>query len=310
MGDSPGESPPPEKKLKSSSQPSLTPILNQSLSSSEIQVINVYTAQIRSKKDANNLLKLLTPLPPDLDHLKRIRSTKSSDSLEILIGHDDPVVPEDDDNPILGLLVPSSIQKAPVPKFRPLTSFQSKKSNEYWPCNFHPDKDVEKLVSQNCGFSVEEMESITNNVETVMTRFTQMKLQSCAVYDPNDKELVCIANSTSSLLKHSVMNCLEMLADTQKKADEETACDRKYDSGEIVCKRIVRNKHSDYLCTGMDIFLSHEPCLMCAMALLHSRARRIYFVNDNLKNGGLSSVVKLHCLEGINHRFQVFKVTQ
>ncbi|CAL8110616.1 unnamed protein product [Orchesella dallaii] len=302
MGDSNEESP-PEKKRRSSSL-TLTPILNQSLSSTDIQLINVYTAKIRSKKDASNLLKLLPPLPSDLDHLKRIRSTKS-DSLEAIIGHQSL----QDDDPALDLLTPSTIHKAPVPQLRPLTSFQFKKSNECWPCNFHPDKEIEKLVSENCGLSAEDMGVVANNVKTVMDRFFQMKMQTCAVYDPIDKELVCVANSKPSLLHHSVMNCLEMLAQTQRNTEERIG-NRKWDFGEIVCKRIVRNKHSDYLCTGMDVYLSHEPCIMCAMALLHSRARKIFFVHNNMNNGGLNSVVKLHCLDGINHRFQVFKVTE
>jgi hypothetical protein len=32
-----------------------------------------------------------------------------------------------------------------------------------------------------------------------------------------------------------------------------------------------------YLCTGYDVYLSKEPCLMCAMSLIHSRIRRLFY---------------------------------
>lgn len=60
-----------------------------------------------------------------------------------------------------------------------------------------------------------------------------------------------------------------------------------------------------YLCTGYDVYTTNEPCIMCSMALVHSRARRVMFALRNEENGALAST-KIHTLQALNHRYEVF----
>jgi tRNA-specific adenosine deaminase 3 len=66
-------------------------------------------------------------------------------------------------------------------------------------------------------------------------------------------------------------------------------------------------KFGPYLCTGYSIYLLNEPCLMCSMALIHSRAKRVFY-HRSKSDGALGSMTKLHTNRNLNHRYEAFHV--
>ncbi|PWV18812.1 hypothetical protein C3747_12g362 [Trypanosoma cruzi] len=62
-----------------------------------------------------------------------------------------------------------------------------------------------------------------------------------------------------------------------------------------------------YLANEIDLFVSHEPCVMCSMALVHSRVRRVFYCFANPTHGGLGSVFSIHAIPSLNHHFRVFR---
>ncbi len=73
---------------------------------------------------------------------------------------------------------------------------------------------------------------------------------------------------------------------------------------------MTSNSDSDYLLTGMDVYLKREPCLMCAMALVHSRVSRIFYSEAAPRKGGLQSKARVQTIRDLNHAFQVYRMTR
>lgn len=63
-----------------------------------------------------------------------------------------------------------------------------------------------------------------------------------------------------------------------------------------------------YLCTGYDVYVTGEPCAMCAMALVHQRVRRVFYAFPNKRIGALGGAYRLHGERSLNHHYTVYRV--
>jgi len=61
-----------------------------------------------------------------------------------------------------------------------------------------------------------------------------------------------------------------------------------------------------YRLTDTTLYVTLEPCIMCAAALVHARVRRVVFGAWDPRGGGAGSVVNVFALPALNHRVDVF----
>src|ERR1700746_940666 len=61
----------------------------------------------------------------------------------------------------------------------------------------------------------------------------------------------------------------------------------------------------DWRLTDCDLYVTKEPCTMCAGAIVHVRLRRLVFGCADLRAGAAGSVVNLLQLPPFNHQCQV-----
>ena len=69
-------------------------------------------------------------------------------------------------------------------------------------------------------------------------------------------------------------------------------------------------KNGQYLCTGYDVYITSEPDVFEAMAITHSRFRRVIYGIPNHVTGGLGgagSATAVFSLPGTNHHYRVFQ---
>ncbi len=74
---------------------------------------------------------------------------------------------------------------------------------------------------------------------------------------------------------------------------------------EIVALRHAAQLVENYRLPGCTLYVTLEPCAMCAMALMHARLDRVVFAAADPKTGAAGSVVDLFALPQLNHQTQL-----
>ena len=74
---------------------------------------------------------------------------------------------------------------------------------------------------------------------------------------------------------------------------------------EIVALREAAKTLGNYRLDGCELFVTLEPCAMCAGAMLHARLKRVVFGASDAKTGAAGSVTNLFANLSLNHQTEV-----
>lgn len=74
---------------------------------------------------------------------------------------------------------------------------------------------------------------------------------------------------------------------------------------EMVAIKKACKKLGTWRLNDCDMYVTLEPCTMCAGALLHARIRNLYIGTADLKAGAVGSIIDVLKVEKFNHRIEV-----
>ncbi|KAI0795324.1 cytidine deaminase-like protein [Irpex lacteus] len=244
---------------------------------------------------------------PTLTHLKRIRKTGPTTTMLLSTVSLTPIAPQPPGE--FGLNSPYILQ---VPRSAALTQLALQHKTTFWPTVYAPRKkfEAEPWPRAKVRWAWQTMQTVIKEANAAKAKgelpvvayvpppFDEASQQATQVMEPITAHDTRI--SANHPLRHAVLNVVRLVADRRSKTSESSL---ESTSAETENANVRNGAH--YLLTDLTLFLSHEPCIMCSMALLHSRVKEIFYLLPMEKTGGCGSIACLPKLPNVNHRFGI-----
>lgn len=278
----------------------------------DITVQEALACHVSDKKQLSEIVKQLLGVFPlnDWKHLKRVKNLNSG-GYQVLVCPTNVLENSADMQSVEAYLIEKGLdltlmcnpEVVKVSVLPPITRTQFEAASSLWPTCFHESKYLLKLLSDDY-FDDEQLSQIELHMKLALDSAKNVMRQhdkwtcspSCVIVNPGRNNVLCAVSSQESEhpLKHAAIVAVDTVAQQQ------------LHSSAVRLPGSAPDTRVQYLCTGYEAYLVGEPCVMCAMALLHSRILRVFY-GCALPGGALGSQYSLHTIKSLNHHFEVFR---
>ncbi|CUM52858.1 uncharacterized protein AC631_02848 [Debaryomyces fabryi] len=194
-----------------------------------------------------------------------------------------------------------------IPRYPATTKEISQEwTSNYWPMSWKGNPNHQALKAAN--FNISRERAMINKLLDALQEYRTTNSTGVPVVTiiakeskmNEDHEILTVNfdNRNNHPLEHSVMKSIEEIAknETSRRCNLQGTMLDHADKNDL-----------NYLCHNLLVYTTHEPCVMCSMALVHSRIGRIIYMKDIPETGGLSSNYQLGDRDGLNWKYDIWK---
>ncbi|KAF2746719.1 cytidine deaminase-like protein [Sporormia fimetaria CBS 119925] len=223
--------------------------------------------------------------------------------------------------PFVDRQAPPRIFYVTVPALAPTSAEQAESwSQTYWPIaykNTNPYGPHPSLVSRNTaeiGGDAGRWLALAQRAADELSDMHLGERVGCVIVDNSNgrQEVIAVAGDCrwrsaegipepkegpGNVMAHSVQRAIAIVARKRLRAagknpdtlDRKLFCDSPLTDLESQVYERDNITRNGYLCVDLDMYMTHEPCVMCSMAILHSRFKRCVFGRRMPHTGGLTA---------------------
>lgn len=247
----------------------------------------VYYCNVSKKQVSSVIAAMRTLIPPksvDMQHIKRVQPVKGDlGKLSVMLCFVENCTYERLSEILLPLLKEEfELHMSEAARF----PARSKEETVEWSRSVWPLMWRGNISAQPPSLDPVDEKAILHRCLHLPTHLdSSLCCDVCFIVDPAKDEVLgsAVCEEIDAGLDHSVMRAIREVA---KNTDDDV-----------------------YLCLGFDVYCSQEPCIMCCMALVHSRIGRLIFKNKSRDSKSSIRFFKLHGRAQLNHTFQAWKYT-